>query len=582
MSGAMKRFISRIGLPILRMRFRLWSVPFALAVLVLIGFGLLIPWLGFYWDDWPSVWFNHIQGAAIFKDVFASDRPLLGRLFMLTMPWLGDSILGWQIFGLATRWLTVVAFWGSLRLLWPDRPNEVTWIALLFLIYPGFSQQWIAVTYSHVFLTYAIFFLSFYLMLWAVRRSIWSWYLRILSVLMAGLVMFSHEYFFGLELLRPVFLWIVLAEERKDSHKCNQRQCLQAVALNWLPYLGVVLAFVLWRFLIHEFPRAEMSLLNDLKTNTLLAVFQLGKTVLQDIFTAGLPAWGRVLQSIISIDLHSRIDIFSLVLAALTAVGTWLYLANLSEIPGEMRRQSNACNTTPPARGDSDLLSNLRVLFFELRDLKRQKADRGWALQATGIGLFALLVAGWPAWVTALPIRLEFPWDRFTLSMMVGASFLFVGLLGLFFKNQAPKIILVGITVGLAVGFHFQIANTYRKEWDAQKTFFWQLVWRIPGLKPGTTLFTERLPFVYYTDNSLTAPLNWIYAPKNTSLDMQYLMYDNQVRNEDFDGFKVGVAIRRDYRAASFSGNTNQMLVFYYNPPSCLRILEPRIDSKIH
>jgi hypothetical protein len=527
-------------------RFRFASVPFALAILCIASFGLLLPWLGFYWDDWPSVWFNHMQGAVIFKDVFASDRPLLGRLFMLTMPWLGDSTLGWQAFGLVTRWLTVVALWWSFRLLWPKRSLEVTWVAFLFMVYPGFSQQWIAVTYSHVFLTYAVFLFSFGLMIQAVRQPRLAWLWRILAILVAALVMFSHEYFFGLELLRPVFLWIVLTDKGNRG-----RKCLWSVVLNWLPYLIAMSAFVVWRLFIHEFPRAEISLLHGLQTDFLATILLLGKTVLHDIVTAGVVVWGRVFQFVISTSLNSRIDLLSLALAILGAGITILYLTWLGAAP-------------------------------TLQLPMDKKADRSWALQAAGIGLFALLVAGWPAWVTALPIRLEFPWDRFTLSMMVGASLLFVGLLSVLFKGQLPKIILIGITVGLAVGFHFQSANAYRKEWEVQKAFFWQMVWRIPALAPGTTLFTDHLPFVYYTDNSLTAPLNWTYDPDNFSHQMSYLMYDNQVRHEDFSGFKQGVAIERDYRATRFSGSTDKMLVFFFSPPACLRILELKTDSKIH
>lgn len=546
MSTAVKRFIPKIVLSALPARFRFATVPLALAVLCIASFGLLLPWLGFYWDDWPSVWFYHKQGAAIFKDVFASDRPLLGRLFMLTMPLLGDSALGWQTFGLVTRWLTAVALWWSLRLLWPKRSLEVTWVAFLFMVYPGFSQQWIAVTYSHVFLTYAVFLFSFGLMIQAVRQPRLAWLWRILSILAAALVMFSHEYFFGLELLRPVFLWIVLAEKENKG-----RKCLWGVILNWLPYLVVMSAFVVWRLFIHEFPRAEISLLDDFKTDFLPTVLLLGKTVLHDMVAAGVVVWGRFVQFIISTNISSRIDLLSLALAILGVVVTILYLTWLGAAP-----------TLQLSTG--------------------KKTDRSWTLQAAGIGLFALLIAGWPAWVTAIPIRLEFPWDRFTLSMMIGSSLLFVGLMGVLFKGQAPKIILIGITVGLAVGFHFQSDNAYRKEWEAQKAFFWQLVWRIPALAPGTTLFTDRLPFVYYTDNSLTAPLNWIYDPDNFSHQMSYLMFDNQVRHEDFSGFKQGITIARDYRATRFSGSTDKMLVFFYSPPACLRILELKTDSKIH
>ena len=59
---------------------------------------------------------------------------------------------------------------------------------------------------------------------------------------------------------------------------------------------------------------------------------------------------------------------------------------------------------------------------------QQQKGEQGnsnrWAIQAILVGLFALLIGGWPFWATDLPIMLVFPWDRFTLPMMVGGSIL--------------------------------------------------------------------------------------------------------------------------------------------------------------
>ncbi len=134
------------------LRFDSASVPFALLFFSFISYGLLIPWLGFYWDDWPAVWYLHTFGPAGFGDVFAIDRPLLGRLFSLTTSLLGTSVIGWQIFGILARWLSSLAFWWFLRGLWPGNPRQTALAALLFAVYPGFKQQFISVTYSHVWL----------------------------------------------------------------------------------------------------------------------------------------------------------------------------------------------------------------------------------------------------------------------------------------------------------------------------------------------------------------------------------------------------------------------------------------------
>ena len=125
----------------------------------------------------------------------------------------------------------------------------------------------------------------------------------------------------------------------------------------------------------------------------------------------------------------------------------------------------------------------------------------------------ALLVGGIPFWIANLPLTLVFPWNRFTLALMPGSVLLIVGLLEVFIRTSRQKVILVSILISLAAGWQFYNANTFRREWELSRDFFWQLSWRVPGLKPNTLLLTHEFPFKYYSDNSLTAPINWMYAP---------------------------------------------------------------------
>ncbi len=133
-------------------RIRENSFPLALLILCLISFIPTIYRLGFYWDDWPSIWFYHMWGPSSFREGFAIDRPLLAYVFMLTTPIMGESALSWQLFGVFTRWLTSLALWWTFCGIWPKHKRQASWAVILFTIYPGFSQQYISVTYSNAFL----------------------------------------------------------------------------------------------------------------------------------------------------------------------------------------------------------------------------------------------------------------------------------------------------------------------------------------------------------------------------------------------------------------------------------------------
>jgi hypothetical protein len=117
------------------------------------------------------------------------------------------------------------------------------------------------------------------------------------------------------------------------------------------------------------------------------------------------------------------------------------------------------------------------------------------------------------------------------------------------------------------------------RDWQAQKNLFWQMTWRAPGLNPNTlVLMNEELSF--YADNSLSAPLNWIYAPSSSADEIGYvLFYPTNRMNSSLPTLEKDVPIQYDYIAGRFHGNTSQAVAFYYDPPACLRLLEPDLDS---
>ncbi len=451
----------------------------------------------------------------------------------------------WQLFGFITRWLSGLTLWWTLNALWPSRRRETAYMALLFVVYPGFSQQFIAVTYSHVFLILTLFLVSLGAMIYALRKPRWFWPLYFGSILCSGYSMFAVEYFFGLELLRPVFLWMVLSEKFADW-----RKRLWRMFTYWLPYLILEIAFLFWRLTIQDTPRGEVDLFTKLQLNIGGTFTDLAEDILSDTYQSSFLAWAKTL------DFGSLRDFGTL--------PTLLY-------------------------GAIVLVSAVVAIFFLINFLKPEPTDsedknteRRWAIQAILVGMLALFLGGWPFWSTNLPIELRFPWDRFTIPMMLGTSLLLVGLLELVFRSFTIKTILLGLLIGLAVGGHFQNANLYRREWNNQKAFFWQLTWRAPDIQPGTMLLASELPFIHYSDNSLTAPLNWSYQTERLTTPMPYLLYAIESRiGKTLPNLKSDLDIEENYRASHFTGSTSQAVVFYFQPPGCVKILDPTIDTKL-
>jgi hypothetical protein len=202
------------------------------------------------------------------------------------------------------------------------------------------------------------------------------------------------------------------------------------------------------------------------------------------------------------------------------------------------------------------------------------------AVWPISLGLLAMLFAGGPYWLAKLELTLGFPASRFTISFMLGVSLLLAGLLELL--PARARLGIVVLLVALAAGRQALSADSFRRDWITQKDMFWQMTWRAPGLVPDTTVLMNQGPLNYYADNSLAAALNWIYDPNNRSSIIHYVFFfpTSRITSGSVPGFEPGLPINYNYLIGRFFGNTSQTVVFYYEPPGCLRLLDPEIDSQ--
>lgn len=530
------------------------TVPLAFALACLFAYGLLIPWLGFYWDDWPYTWFARTLGPQGLINALDGDRPFLAAIYIATTSIFNSYPLAWQIFALVTRLGSVLALWWTLRLTWPRLPRQAAWVGLLFAVYPGFRQHWVSVIYSQAYILLSATLVSLGLMLYTLRAyptRPWKqprfWLLTGLALLLSAFSLFSTEYFFGVELVRPLLLWFVISETEPAV-----RRRVRPLLLRWLPYLALLVFFGFWRAFLFDAKTYHVQVLGEMSTSLLATLVDLARTVLSDGFTAGLVAWGQVFGPADLLDFSLRTTQITWAVM-LASFGLLLaYLLNL--------RWNNSA-------GES---------LAETSEVERVR----WARQAifSGVALLAFSVA--PFWAGNLPFDLEFPYNRFSLAMMPGSVLLVAGLLEYFIRTLRQRSVLLALLLAAAIGFQFQAANTFRRDLDTMRNLFWQMTWRMPALEPGTMLVTYELPLQYYTDNSLTAPLNLIYAPENRSEAMPYIMLYLRTRSQSaLPSLRKNTPVSVLYRAAQFDGNTSDTVTFQYSPPGCFRVLDSTYNS---
>ncbi len=500
-----------------------------LLITAILAYGLLIPQLGFYWDDLPMSWIRYQLGFDAMTQYFSTNRPVWALLYQITTRIFPQEPIYWQAFALFWRWLGATVLWAVASQLFPKREKFALILSLLFLLYPGFNQQWASYLYSHFFIVLFFFLVSFYLML---RGR------TIPAMLFSALNLWMMEYFFVLELIRPFVIWISLLEE-----PLTIKERFTRTLKLWMPYLAVFVLAVLSRIFIFNNQIYEFSLTEQLSKAPLDTIMLLLKNIFSSLWSVTGGAWLQIFEfPSLLVDGPRTIIIYAFVVAAIVG-----------------------------------------LTLFGL--LKQDAVKEGSAVGGTShtvwwivfLGVVLLLLGGPPFWLTNVPVSLGFPANRASLSFMLGVSFIFAGLLELI--PYKTKYAFVVVLVALAAGRQFLWANEFRRDWTAHKNMFWQLSWRAPGLERNTiVLVNEEL--TYYADNSLGAALNWIYASQNhTSVIDFVLFYPTNRLGASLPELQADVPVNYDYLAGTFSGNTSQAVVLYYAPPRCLRVLDPEIDS---
>ena len=510
-------------------------VPAILFLLVLLAYGLLTPRMGFYWDDWPFAWFLRFFGPIEFIESFRPFRPFLGPIFTVTTALFGGHPFTWQLVGLTLRFFLSLEVWYVLRSVWPSQRWNVLWVALLFTVYPGYQQQWVSLTHVNqeiIPLTWLI--ASFGLTVYAIRNGRHRKRAAILAIVLQAMGLFATEYFFGLEILRFFFLLSIFSESltaRKDI--------LRKAATSWLPYFCVWILNAAWTYAYHRsaaYNSYEINILSSPSFSPLAIVNEILKT----ISLSGFGSWTNT---------------FSLIS---TVNGTVTQIIALGI-----------------------LLGTAMVIFISLRFLSNGTTDQhpkedSWGRWAMLIGLVAIFAGRLPSWAAGLPLKIEFDYDRFFLSIMFGASLFIVGLATFILREGMRKLFMLSLLIGLSTAYQFTVSNTFRRDTANLQDIFWQMAWRMPALEKDTVLLTYELPLQYVSDLQLTAPLNWMYASTITDRELPYLLLyiKSRFNSTTLPSLQPGEPIHLQYRTVEFNGSTTDSVVIYKDADGCLRVLD--------
>ncbi len=508
-----------------------WSVPLVYLSVTLAAYGLFAAQQGYHWDDWGFAWVSHYIGKPGLDAYFALSRPLWSNLYVVTTSFLGPNPLDWQVFGLAARWLLAVALWWVLRLTWQGHPRLAFTAGLLALVYPGFSQHSISLIYGHYSLTFALFFVSVALGLLAMRTQRLRWLLIAGGVVFSAVHLFSVEYYFGLELLRPVLMWVVAGEATR-AIKPRMWRTLKF----YLPFGAVLAAFGLWRALGFE---SAIYDLGERQSSVTLA--SLISNAAHSIWNASISAWGSLFQLPPSEEMGTRLVLLYAVILITMLVGVIIYVLRIQPT-------SESTGAEP---------------------------DKKPFLEWFGVGGIAVILAGIPFYVANLPVKLTFPSDRFTQPFAFGTALLLAAGLELI-PRLSWRAVATGALAALAVGVQIQNAFAFREDWRLQILLL-ATGMACSGFKTRHGIVSEKSPFRFTDDDALTFGANWLYDPDYEKGNLSYGQVFLTTRPGEL--LTPGQPVEWKLVSTDFISTTDAMIIVQFDKASCLRVLHPLYDA---
>jgi hypothetical protein len=496
------------------------------ALVAAISYGILIPRLGFYRDDWYMLWAGQSNlGLSGIIQLFQTDRPLIGWVYALVFKFIGTNALSWQIYALLLKILTGLTFLWIMRLVWPEKRLETTFAALLFVLYPGFFQQPVAATFATDLIGLNAAFVSIALTIYAVKAS--NRLLKVAATLVAlvlGLFYVAlYEATIGLEVVRWTLVWYVIwnsdgrVADDFSAYRDPIRKTTLRAFLQLIPYLLMIAGFVFWRVFFFESVRRATNinvLLADYASNPLYSVSQIFVGYLKDLFETIVSAWFVPFYQFTAegryTDFLSALGVTLVVLALVAAYFFWF------------RRHH------PDPQPDDPFSKHFLL-----------------------IGLVAVAIPSAVIVVLGRNVLFSTQWDRYTTQSMLGVALVVTGATLYFLRGSVRWIVFFSLLF-LAGMTHFHTAAYYARFWDYERNVVWQLSWRAPALQPGTTVIVS-MPDGYRLaeEYEVWGPINMAYYPGQPMQVSGQIPYDGMVFDL-LDGKKEframrNVNVKRDY-----------------------------------
>lgn len=467
---------------------------FGIVALCVLNYALRLNKLALYEMDWFLYNLYAQKGAEALVRYESLDRVLAGLPLVVPFLAFGDSVWLWHVSVIVLHTLTVFLFWGILTRLVPTQPLFSALTAALFAIYPAVESLYY---FARILSTTSVFFtaLSLFLMVLAVKRGKPNWFLTLAAITAALIGLLIYELPLGLELARPLLLWVLFSQgwvsegAGQAQGDAPTRGLSRKVLLAWIPYLAMLLLYLMWRFYLYPLliPGARETLVENFGFAGLLGKIARNYSIL--LLSTWQAAVNRLLDST-----AFWIPWLPLLLGFFAAIIALVLVWVMTRQEGTRAGSESHADASSP------------LFWFKLAGL---------GLVLTGLGFASSLPTPY-----AIPLPNSL-FSRIDLAATPGVAFTLIAVLVGLARLTAARWQMVGglgavMLIGAATGNNFLVQEQFVAEWLHQQEMWWQMTWRAPALKEGTLVLLvgpreENALGRPFDDFEISSALSFIY-----------------------------------------------------------------------
>jgi hypothetical protein len=496
---------------------------------------------GYYLDDWNLIWAGMTNGPQKLIQLYSIDRPFIGYVFAGMYMLLGESAFGWNIAAFVFRLISIFSFWWMVRMLWPQQKHQTMVMTLLFAAYPGFLRQPNAIQYLMHIINFAFGVVSLALSIAAflcTKKSMKA--LLMLPAIILGFCSFlMMEYMVGLEGIRLTMFWIL---SHRDSEILWWKNWKKPI-LRYLPYAGMTIVFLVWRLFIFKSTRYATDvgvLMQSYVGDPVYKLLSIGSNLFKDFFEVIIGGWTVVPYHYISA-MRLKDFMTGLILVFFVGVGALFVFLTTRDSP-----------------------------------IEESKKDNNWTLEAIWLGTIAVLITMLPVILSDRSVAFYNTFDRYSLPGTIGMAIFIMGILVRWTK-PALRLWMPLIMLCTAVFTHIANGYDYQNNWDAQKDFWWQVYWRIPGIQDGTVLTASigSTGASMEEDYEIWGPANLIYHPD----EKEIRIYAEVLNLKTLHNMQMGRGDERFMRTITFERNyENSLVLSIPSTSSCMHVVDNAIN----